>query len=856
MTTRRLERQAREALSDALLALAASLQDAASADDALSHLTRGLADRGVACALLVQPAGKPELLVERATLPLAPDVWGRPLRLPRLAAALARGRPLVQADVDGAFTEATPEGAQRPLLTERVAGTLIAVPLRLSAQRGAVLCVASRELEERDATAAWGLALQVRSVLQRGEAPGQPPQEATPGLVAPAGGDLSVFHELTRRLSYSLSDDEVVRAGLEVLAPTLRFQLAAAVACRGGQDVSTVFTPREVSAGTARSAAAGALDAFLRLTGEKHRYCGRPPIQTVRLEVEAAPAADAGRLRSVLDAPLVIEGEITGLLRIGSPEQDAFDAAQERTFFTVANQLSLALERVAAQRQAERTHLASLAESLSDGIVLVDAGLRVTSLNSAARDVLASLSGAELAEGAILSDAVLAELAQEALSTGKPTPLRELSSPSAAPGRRYLMAMAAPLAGSPEGSAAVVILRDVTEERLMQERLLQSEKMVSVGQLVSGVAHELNNPLTGITGFAQLLLARDLDEATRRDVEIIYTEAERASKIVQNLLSFARRKRAEKELANLNVLLERVLELRVYDFRVKNIDLELDLDPKLPETMVDADQIQQVFLNVILNAEQSMLAAHGRGTLAVRTRREKGVIRISFQDDGPGMTPETLRRIFDPFFTTKDTGEGTGLGLTISYGIIDEHGGRIWAESEPGRGTTFTIELPIVRGVEQPAGPREEEPPAPTGRGRSILVVDDEESIQRLLGSILELDGHRVDTARNGMEALERINRRRYDLIITDIKMPDMDGRDLYQRLLELDRELAQRTVFITGDTVSPETRTFLQRVDNLCLAKPFRVREVRETIAQILAEEGASRPEPENHRTSEPADG
>src|SRR3990172_4733642 len=142
--------------------------------------------------------------------------------------------------------------------------------------------------------------------------------------------------------------------------------------------------------------------------------------------------------------------------------------------------------------------------------------------------------------------------------------------------------------------------------------------MVSVGQLVSGVAHELNNPLTGITGFAQLLLARDLDEATRRDVEIIYTEAERASKIVQNLLYFARRKRAEKELANLNVLLERVLELRVYDFRVKNIDLELDLDPKLPETMVDADQIQQVFLNVILNAEQSMLAAHGQGALAGR----------------------------------------------------------------------------------------------------------------------------------------------------------------------------------------------------------------------------------------------
>ncbi|MDP3768287.1 MAG: ATP-binding protein, partial [Dehalococcoidia bacterium] len=347
----------------------------------------------------------------------------------------------------------------------------------------------------------------------------------------------------------------------------------------------------------------------------------------------------------------------------------------------------------------------------------------------------------------MLSDASLAELAEEALSSQRPTALRELpaSDASASP-RRYVVAMAAPLAGSPEGSAAVVILRDVTEERLMQERLLQSEKMVSVGQLVSGVAHELNNPLTGITGFAQLLLARELDESTKRDVETIHTEAERAAKIVQNLLSFARRKRAEKELANLNVLLERVLELRVYDLRVKNIDLELDLDPKLPETMVDANQIQQVFFNVIINAEQSMLAANGAGKLKVRSRRQDDVLRLSFQDDGPGMEAETLRRIFDPFFTTKETGEGTGLGLTISYGIIDEHAGRIWAESQPGRGTTFIIELPVVQGVEAPAGPEEREPES-TVSGRSILVVDDEESIQRLLGSILTMDGHQVDIA-------------------------------------------------------------------------------------------------------------
>jgi len=458
----------------------------------------------------------------------------------------------------------------------------------------------------------------------------------------------------------------------------------------------------------------------------------------------------------------------------------------------------------------------------------------VTSLNSSARAILEPAG--EIEENGQLPGSVLAELAQQALTTQQPTKLRELPSDSAATGRRYLVAMAAPLAGSPEGSAAVVIVRDVTEERLMQERLVQSEKMVSVGQLVSGVAHELNNPLTGIMGFSQLLLARDLDEQTERDIDTIHTEAERAAKIVQNLLSFARRKHADKELANLNDLLARVLELRTYDLQVKSIDLDMQLDPKLPQTMVDANQIQQVFLNVIINAEQSMLSGSDQRTLTVRTERRKGVLRVSFQDNGPGIEKETLRRIFDPFFTTKEVGEGTGLGLTICYGIIDDHNGRIWAESEPGKGSTFIIELPIVSGTSRPAAPEVEEETAVAAR--SILVVDDEASIQRLLGSLLEIDGHRVDTASNGREALERIGERDYDVLITDIKMPDMDGRDLFAQLQKNNPALAEHTVFITGDTVSPDTRSFLQDVKNPVLAKPFRIREVRETIGAILAEQ------------------
>jgi signal transduction histidine kinase len=823
MISRRTLRQPRVALPDALLSLAASLQDAGGRDEALDRLTSVLAAREIACALLIQTHNDDGLLLERSTLALPPDVWGRPLRLPWLTSAILRHRPSLQRDVAPAFTEA---GAGRSLLTDRTHGPLIAASFAAGGKRG-VLCLAGRELDERAVPSVWALALQVGSALQ-------PVPNGVTAAAEP--GDLSLFHELTRRLSHSLEGEGVVQAALEVLAPSLGFQAAAAVGCRGAEDVTTVYTTTELDPGAASAMAAGALDAFLKLTGSEHRDHTRPPFQIERLPASGAHAPRDTRPGSTLDAPLVLEGGVRGLLRIISAHDDHFDATKERLFYTVANQISLSLERIDAQQKAERAQLASLAESLDDGIALVDESLRLTSLNRAAKEQIASLLSRGVREGDSLADTPLAELARAALSTQKPTQRRELPGGVTSGARRYVVGMAAPLAGSPEGSAAVIVLRDMTEERLMQERLLQSEKMVSVGQLVSGVAHELNNPLTGIMGFAQLLLQRDLDDTTKRDMETIYAEAERAAKIVQNLLSFARRRRAEKELVNLNSLLERVLELRNYDLRVKNIDLELDLDEKLPDTMVDADQIQQVFLNLIINAEQAMLSARGEGKLTVRTRRHDGSIRISFHDDGPGMEPETLRRIFDPFFTTKDTGEGTGLGLTISYGIIDDHSGRIWAESQPGRGATFIIELPVVQGRETPRGPVVEEPESAV-TPRSILVVDDEASIQRLLGSILELDGHHVETARNGREALERIGRHRYDVIITDIKMPDMDGRELYQRLLNLNPALAHRTIFITGDTVSPDTRSFLQQVNNPCLTKPFRVREVREMISEILAE-------------------
>jgi CheY-like chemotaxis protein len=252
--------------------------------------------------------------------------------------------------------------------------------------------------------------------------------------------------------------------------------------------------------------------------------------------------------------------------------------------------------------------------------------------------------------------------------------------------------------------------------------------------------------------------------------------------------------------------------------------------------MVDANQIQQVFLNVVINAEQAMKDVDS-GVLRIATKKSGPSLTVSFEDSGPGMSKETVRRIFDPFFTTKDAGEGTGLGLTISYGIIEDHGGRIWAESEPRRGTRFHIELPVVSGVasQQPAQNGGHAPAAAVVR-RRILIVDDEPSIQELLTGFLKMDGHDVAIAHNGREALDRIGREPFDVVISDIKMPVMGGPELYKALSDGDNPLARRVIFITGDTVAPETRRFLQGVDNAVLPKPFHLSAIRESVAATLS--------------------
>ncbi len=374
-----------------------------------------------------------------------------------------------------------------------------------------------------------------------------------------------------------------------------------------------------------------------------------------------------------------------------------------------------------------------------------------------------------------------------------------------------------------------------------QNQLVQAEKMSAVGLLVSGVAHELNNPLAGVIGFSQLLLMSNTDEKVRRKLELIHRDAERCKKVVQNLQTFARTHKPEKDYVGVNGIIERTLELRSYQLKLDNIRVVTDLEPDLPKTMADFHQLQRVFLNIIINAHQALASrGAGGGDLILRTRSRDRKIVVEIEDSGPGIPPEHLGKLFDPFFTTKEVGQGTGLGLSICYGIVEEHHGRLLAANRPAGGAIFTVELPII----EPEGSAEQLTPqgggaeVPATPRRNILVVDDEPAIVEILYQVLKADGHRVDTAVNGEMAWRKIKNEKYDLIISDLRMPGLSGQELYARVRESDRPLAQRFIFSTGDVLSVDTHTFLGDTGNAYLQKPFELEAIRRVVNQTLARE------------------
>lgn len=393
----------------------------------------------------------------------------------------------------------------------------------------------------------------------------------------------------------------------------------------------------------------------------------------------------------------------------------------------------------------------------------------------------------------------------------------------------------------PQRSQEVLcVIRDATEEKQLQQQLIQSEKMAAIGQLVSGVAHELNNPLASISAFAQLMLAdRALPAADRHSAEVIVAEARRASRIVHNLLTFARQHRSEKVYADINRVLEDTLDLRAYELNVRGIRLQRDLADPAPHTMVDVYQLQQVLLNLVTNAEHAMAACerpHHR--LTVTTRNGPDFVRIEVEDSGTGIPEESLDRIFNPFYTTKALGQGTGLGLSISLGIISEHGGRVWAENLTSGGARFCIDLPMLAPAEAPPAPDAPRRPAP-GPGLRILIADDELPLRLALSQYLRQSGHTIVAVASGREAIAAAAADDFDTVLLDIRMPDISGKQVFEQWQTQAPKLAQSVIFVTGDIVSSELQDFLNHTGRPFLSKPFELDSLLQYLPQPTAISG-----------------
>jgi signal transduction histidine kinase/CheY-like chemotaxis protein len=393
-------------------------------------------------------------------------------------------------------------------------------------------------------------------------------------------------------------------------------------------------------------------------------------------------------------------------------------------------------------------------------------------------------------------------------------------------------------------SFAIKLRLDLTEQERLQRHLIQSEKLASLGETIAGIAHEINNPLTSILSNAQLLALRRGGPADEASINSIVLEAKRTADLVKNLLAFSRKESKKREVIGVNELIKQAVNLKRYQLKVNNIQLISEPCEISYPVSVTVQQMQQVLLNLLNNAEQAIAKTDRPGVIRVEGGRRGETVYITVTDNGVGIPAHVLPFIFDPFFTTKNLGEGTGLGLSIAHTLIENHGGSISAKSEPGN-TVFTIELPMARSPKMPTEIKETQPLTvrsslnKSKRMGRVLVVDDETAIVDAICEFLDLQNIITDKANDGGEALQLLSKNRYDAIVSDIRMPGVDGPELYERSVAMDPSYKTRFLFMSGDLVRDSTQGFVQSLNCPCLAKPFALQVLFQNLEPLLNQNG-----------------
>ena len=571
------------------------------------------------------------------------------------------------------------------------------------------------------------------------------------------------------------------------------------------------------------------------------RSLGRERLELVR-NSDGAPTrlVEDVAVDSAAAVPLRAHGVVVGTLVIANPRGGVFASEDIRLLSTVATHAAIVIAnaRFFEMVRHAKEQWETAFDSLSEGIAVVDDAGRVRRANRSFAALLGApipgVIGRELVEALVGVSPPLVDVLAAARAGDRVQPI-VLRSTTLGRAIRVTAARIPAPGGAPDQSV-VVLVEDVTDQQAMESHLIQSEKLAAVGQLVSGVAHELNNPLTSIAGLSEFLLEqKELGAKDRGHLRVIHEQADRAGRIVRNLLTFARKGPAEQAPVDLNDVIQRTLLLMSYDLTLKDIAVEKDLGT-LPPVLGDRHALQQVLLNLLNNAAQAVADNPPERPRLIRlVTWFDDRVRMKVTDSGAGIPDDVLPQLFTPFFTTKEPGQGTGLGLSITYSIVEAHGGRVAVERPPEGGAAFLVDLPAAPAdAALRATPVPEPAPAQPTAKRAILLVDDDPAVRRMVKALFGREGHTVDVARNAQHGLELAGARPYDLILADAQARARDHL-FVTRLVEAYPALRDRVVVATGD-VRPGSDDALVRLGLRYVRKPFNLRDLRDEAARVWA--------------------
>lgn len=652
--------------------------------------------------------------------------------------------------------------------------------------------------------------------------------------------------EWLRQMARAATDEEARPGQVLELAADAAFQgisgTAALVSSLADDATRVVVASRgPLAPGLAEPAPlAGTVDGWMR-EEQGAVFISANLAQDPRLAAAVQAAAGTVALAAV---PIWCEGRLIAVLQLVRAAGASFAVAEIERLAQIADHAGAGYQTASAGQALRKSEerYRRLFSAATDAIFTLDRAGTILSFNQSAERLWSVRSRAAVGRpwDEVLAFEDLATVGEQFRRTlaGESsvfeTPVRR---PGGEPG--IVAITVSPLVEEGRVTTVLGIVRDVTDQRRVQAQLLQAEKMSAIGQLVGGMAHEINNPLASILVNMELLVGEAKDAAQLESLQAIKLEADRAAQIVRNLLTYVRGQGSERAVVDLREAVRGALALRRNQLLSQQIEVSADL-PEAPVLVWgNTINLQQVLMNLLVNAEQAIRGSRGRGHVWLRLAAGEHLATIVVEDDGPGIPAEFVSRIFDPFYTTKPEGEGTGLGLSVSAGIIADHNGKIAATERPGGGARFVVELPLSQARPAPEMPpaRPRPPlPAPAGarRGR-ILLVDDEPDIRRSISKFLTRTGWQVDLADSGEEGLRLLEEGEYEVVLCDLRMPGMSGHEFYRHLQAQEAPAVQRLIFMTGDVLSPEASRFLAEARRPVLSKPFALRDLMEVLAQVV---------------------